>query len=180
MFTKETIENYFLHFKQGHLFLLMLAGVSIIVGMALYLGVKKHFFKGFSIPLFSAAMLLFTITYTNFNNADRLRKILVYDYDLHPENLKIRELVRVDSFMLNANIIFYTSIALIIVAVGLFLYFHKKLNAQYIKGTAASLFLMSLIVATTFFIMKKEAKDYREGIMEFTNQDNIKEGTPTL
>jgi hypothetical protein len=174
MFTKETIENYFLHFKHEHLFLLMLAGVS------LYLGVKKHFFKGFAIPLFSTAMLLFSIAFSNFNNADRLRKICVYDYDLHPENLKIRELERVDSFIQNVNIIFYSSIFLIITSVCLILYFSKKLNAQYIKGTAASLFLMSLIIATTFFIIKKEAKDYREGIIKFTKQNNIKEGTPTL
>ncbi len=180
MFTKETIENYFLHFKHEHHFLLMLAGVFLIVGIAFYLGLKKHFFKGFSIPLFSAALLLFTITYTNFNNADRLRKILVYDYDLHPENLETRELVRVDSFLQNTNIIFYTSIALMIVALSLFLYFHKKLNKQFIKGSATSLFLTSLIVAITFFIMKKEAKVYREGIIKFTKQKNIKEGTPTL
>jgi hypothetical protein len=173
MFTKETIENYFLSFKHEHLFLLMLAGVSLIIGLAFYFGIKKHFFKGFAIPLFSAAMLLFTIAFSNFSNADRIRKICVYDYDLHPENLKIRELVRVDSFMLNANIIFYTSIVLLIAAAAMFLYFRKKINTQYIKGAATSLFLMTLITTVTFFIMKKEAKVYKDGIVEFTKDIKI-------
>jgi membrane protein YdbS with pleckstrin-like domain len=173
MFTKEVIENYFLSFKHEHLFLLMLAGLSLIVGLVFYFAVKKHFYKGFAIPLFSAAMLLFTIAFSNFRNADRIRKICVYDYDLHPENLKIRELVRVDSFMLNANIIFYTSIVLLIAAAAMFLYFRKKLNSEYIKGAAASLFLMALVTVITFFIIKKEAKVYKDSIVEFTKDIRI-------
>jgi hypothetical protein len=173
MFSKETIENYFLSFKHEHLFLLMLAGVSLIVGLAFYFGIKKHFFKGFAIPLFSAAILLFTIAFSNFRNADRLRKICVYDYDLHPENLKIRELVRVDSFMLNMNIIFYTSIALFIAAAAMFLYFRKKLNTQYIKGTSTSIFLMALVTTATIFIMKKEATSYKQGIESFTKDIRV-------
>jgi hypothetical protein len=173
MFTKETIENYFLNFKHVHLFLLMLAVVSIIVAVVFYFGLKKHFFKGFAIPLFSAAMLLFTIAFSNFRNADRLRKICVYDYDLHPENLKIRELLRVDSFLLNANIIFYTCVVLGIAAIAMFVYFRKKLNAQYIKGAAAALFLLATITGITFLIMKKEALMYKEGIALFTKDIKI-------
>jgi hypothetical protein len=173
MFTKETIENYFLNLKHVHLFLLMLAAVSIIVAIVFYFGLKKHFFKGFAIPLFSSAMLLFTIAFSNFRNADRLRKICVYDYDLHPENLKIRELLRVDSFLLNANIIFYTCIAFAIGAITLFVYFRKKINAPYIKGAATSLFLMAAITAITFFMMKKEAQMYKEGIILFTKDIKI-------
>ena len=174
MFTKETIEQYFLSFKHEHLFLLMLAAVSIIVAVLFYFTLKKHFFKGFAIPLFSAAMLLFTIAFSNFRNADRLRKICVYDYDLHPEYLKTRELVRVDSFLLNANIIFYTCLFFAVAAIAMFLYFRKKLNAQYIKGAATSLFLMAIITAITFFIMNKEAKIYKEEIEAFTKEIIIK------
>jgi hypothetical protein len=161
-------EKYFLNFKREHPFLLMFAVISIIVGLAFYTGLKKHFFKGFAIPLFSSAMLLFTIAFSNFKNADRLRKICLYDYDLHPENLKIRELVRVDSFMLNANIVFYASIVLLVAAAAIFLYSRKKINTEYIKGAATSLFLMTLITSITFFIMIKETKQYKEGIIEFT------------
>ncbi len=170
MFTKETIEHYFLSFKQEHLFLLLLAGVSLIVALVFYFAVKKHFYKGFAIPLFSAAMLFFILGFCNYKNADRLRKICVYDYDLHPEYLKTRELVRIDSLMLNANIVFYISIVLMLAAIGMFLYFRRKINVQYLKGAAAALFLLALISAITFFIMKKKMINYREGIVEFTKE----------
>lgn len=170
MFTKETIENYFLSFKQEHLFLLLLAGAALIVALIFYFGIKKHFYKGFAIPLFSAAMLFFILGFSNFKNADRLRKICVYDYDLHPEYLKTRELVRIDSMMLNANIVFYVSIVLMLAAIGMFLYFNKKLNPQYFKGAAAALFLMALISAISFFIMKEKMADYKNGIKEFTKE----------
>lgn len=168
MFTKETIENYFLSFKHEHLFLLMLAGVSLIIAIAFYFGVKKYFFKGFAIPLFSTAVLLFTISFSNFKNADRFRKVCVYDFDLHPEYLKSRELIRIDSFLLNANIIFYASIFLATAAMVLFLYFRKKPHAQYIKGAATAIFLMATITAIIFYTMKKEAIKYKEGIVIFT------------
>ncbi len=174
MFTKATIEQYFLSFKHEHLFLLMLAVVSIIVAVLFFFALKKHFFKGFAIPLFSAAMLLFTVAFSNFNNADRLRKICVYDYDLHPEYLKTRELVRLDSFLLNANIIFYTSLFFAFAAIIMFFYFRKKLNAQYIKGIAASICLMAIITAITFFTIKKEAKIYKDGIVTFTKEISLK------
>ncbi len=173
MFTKETIEHYFLSFKHQHLFLLMLAALSIIAAVLFYFGVKKHFFKGFAIPLFSTAMLLFSIAFSNFNNADRLRKICVYDYDLHPEYLKTRELVRVDSFLLNANIIFYTSVVFAIAAIAMFIYFRKKLNTQYIKGAASALLIMASITAITYFIVIKEAKKYKDGIVIFTKEIKI-------
>jgi hypothetical protein len=170
MFTKETIENYFLSFKQEHLFLLLLAGAALIVALIFYFGIKKHFYKGFAIPLLSASMLFFLLGFSNYKNADRLRKICVYDYDLHPEYLKTRELVRIDSMMLNASIVFYVSIVFMLAAIGMFLYFRKKLNAQYLKGAAAGLFLMALICGVTFFIMKEKMLDYKKGIKEFTKE----------
>ncbi len=175
MFTKENIENYFIHFKQQHLFLLMLAVVSLIVASAFYFRTKKYFYKGFSISLFSAAMLLFSISFSNFNNADRLRKICVYDYDLHPENLKIRELTRIDSFILHTNITLSSCIILLIATVVIFLYYRKKLHIQYIKGVASSLFLITLITGIIFFIMKKEALIYKKDIVEFTKQIRVKD-----
>jgi hypothetical protein len=170
MFTKETIESYFLSYKHLHLFLLLLSGASLIVALAFYFGVKKHFYKGFAIPLFSAAMLFFVLGFSNYKNADRLRKICVYDYDLHPEYLKTRELARIGSLILNANIVFYVSIVLLFAAISMFLYFRKKQNAQHFKCASASLFLMALICAVIFFMVKEKAKVYEQGIVEFTKE----------
>jgi hypothetical protein len=174
MFTKDTIENYFFGFKQQHLFLLLLAGVALIVALVFYFAVKKHFYKGFAIPLFSAAMLFFILAFSNYKNADRLRKICVYDYDLHPEYLKTRELVRIESLILNANVVFYVSIVFMIAAMGMFLYFRKKLNAEYLKGAATAIFFTTFITVITFFIMKEKLRDYKKGIGEFTKEINVK------
>jgi uncharacterized membrane protein YphA (DoxX/SURF4 family) len=168
MFTKETIENYFLSLKHEHLFLLMLAGLSLIVGLAFYFGLKKQFFKGFAIPLFSAAMLFFTLAFNNYKNADRIRKICTYDFDLHPEYLKTRELARVDSFILNASIVIYVCIFLILAAVTLYFYSKKKMDNSFMKGTALSLLTTAFICGFTFIIMKSEAKAYKIGILNFT------------
>ncbi|NOU39148.1 MAG: hypothetical protein HOO89_10565 [Ferruginibacter sp.] len=174
MLSKSDIENYFLAYKHEHLFLLLLAAVIFILALAFNFGVKKHFYKGAAIPLYSFAVLFCVLGISNFKNADRLRKICVYDYDLHPEYLKIRELVRVNSFLLNANFVFYISLIIAIAALLIFFYFQKKLNVQYIKGLTVSLFLMGTISAVTFFVVKEKAKIYKYHIEEFTKNIAIK------
>jgi hypothetical protein len=173
MFTKETIENYFLCFKQEHLFLLLFSGASLIIALVFYFGIKKNFYKGFAIPLFSAAVIFFVLGFSNYKNADRLRKICVYNFDLHPEYLKTKELTRVDSFMLTTNFVIYVSIIVVFTAIGMFFYFRKKENAQYLRGSAASLFLIPLISAITFFKMKEKVKNYEKGIVEFTKDIRV-------
>ena len=53
MFTKTDIDNYFISYRQEHLFLLLLAAVALVAAIVLYFALKKHFYKGLAIALAS-------------------------------------------------------------------------------------------------------------------------------
>ena len=46
MLTKTDIDNYFISYRQEHLFLLMLAAVAIVTAAIFYFANKKNFYKG--------------------------------------------------------------------------------------------------------------------------------------
>jgi energy-coupling factor transporter transmembrane protein EcfT len=170
MFTKTDIDNYFISYRQEHLFLLLLATVALIVALVLYFGYKKDLYKGFAIGLASFAILFFTTSFTEYKRADRLRVVNAYNYDMHPEYLKTKELDRINSLQKTINIKLYFSLAFVLAAIGLYIYATKKLQAAYLQGIALAVFFMAGIAATTFYLMQKNVVQYKNGIVEFTKE----------
>lgn len=170
MFTKTDIDNYFISYRQEHLFLLLLASVALIAALVLYFGYKKDLYRGIAIGLASFAILFFTTSFTEYKRADRLRVVNAYNYDMHPEYLKTKELDRINSLQKTINIKLYFSLAFVLAAIGLFLYVTKKIQAAYLQGIALAVFFMAGIAATTFYVMQKNVVQYKNGIVEFTKE----------
>jgi hypothetical protein len=170
MFTKADIDNYFISYRQEHLFLLLLAAVALIAALILYFGYKKDLYKGIAIALASFAIIFFTTSFTEYKRADRLRVVNSYNYDLHPEYLKTKEIKRIISLQKTIQIESYLSLFFITASVGLFFYATKKLQSAYLQGIALGVFFMAGIAATTFFVMQKNALQYEKRIVEFTKE----------
>ena len=168
MFTKTDIDNYFISYRQEHLFLLLLATVALFAAIVLYFVLKKHFYKGLAIALASFAILFFTTSFTEFKRADRLRVVNTYNYDLHPEYLKGKELQRVATVKKTINIELYLSIAIMIAGVVLYFYAAKNIHKKYLQGMAIGIVFMAGIAATTFYVMKNNIEKYESGVVEFT------------
>lgn len=178
MFTKETIENYFFNYKQVHLFLSMVSVAAIVAAAIFYWGVKKDFSKGIAVSFVSLAFAFGTYGYFNYNTADRLRKINTYNYDLHPEYLKAKELPRIAKLKKNILIIGILNTLLLIVSIYFGYYYLKKV--KYLYGIFTGMCIMSLFALILCFAISASASKYEDGIANITSKIILKENTSPL
>jgi hypothetical protein len=171
MFTKETIENYFLSYKHVHLFLCMVAIAAIIVAAIFYWGLKKELYKGIAIGIVGFAFAFGSYGYINYKKADRLRKINTYNYDLHPEYLKTKELPRLHRLKTTVTIIGIVNVLLLAISLYLSNYYSKKV--KYLSGIFTGIFIMCVIALGACYVVKSKTKVYEEGIVEFTKEIRI-------
>ncbi len=168
MFTKETIENYFLSYKHVHLFLCMVAIAAIIVAAIFYWWLKKEMYKGIAIGIVGFAFAFGSYGYVNYKKADRLRKINTYNYDLHPEYLKTKELSRIATLKTTITIIGIIHVLLLAISLYLSNYYSKKV--KYLSGIFTGIFIMCIIALGACYVVKSKTKAYEEGLVEFTKE----------
>ncbi len=174
MFTKENIEQYFNAFKNEQIFLMVLGAVAIIVALIFFIGLKTQWYKGFALPLAVFAIINLGAGYANYKKADFLRVRNTYNYDLHPELLRTKELNRVKEMNQNFTVLIYVNISIIFAAAFIFFYFKKKDENEYYMGVAASLFLVAVLSVAIYSVLKSTSKDYDRGIIEYTKNIIIK------
>ncbi len=122
------------------------------------------------ISLVSFAMLFLATSFTEYKKADRLRVLNTYNYDLHPEHLKGKELKRLASIKKNNNIQIVVLLLLGIAAIGLYVYNTKKYKSDFLKGIAIGIFVMCVLSTTTFAIIGKNLDAFKFGVEEFTKE----------
>ena len=168
MFTKEDIEQYFNTFKNEQIFLIVLGSVALIVAVVFFAGIKTQWYKGFALPLAVFAIINLGAGVSNYNKADFLKVRNMYNYDLHPELLRTKELPRLKEMNQNFTVLIYVNISIIVAAAFIFFYFKKKDGNDYYIGVAASLFLVAVLSVAMYSMMKNRSKNYENGIMEYT------------
>jgi hypothetical protein len=171
MLTKEAIENYFLSYKHVHLFLCLVAIAAIIVAAIFYWGLKKELYKGIAIGIVGFAFAFGSYGYVNYNKADRLRKINTYNYDLHPEYLKTKELPRIATLKTTITIIGIVHVLLLAISLYCSNYYAKKMT--YLSGVFTGIFVMCIIALGGCYVIKNKTKSYEQGILEFTKEIRI-------
>lgn len=171
MFTKETIEQYFLSYKHALLFLCIVAIIAIIAASIFYWGIKREFFKGMAIGLVSLAFAYGIFGYSNYATADRLRIIPAYNYGMHPEYLKTKELPRIAKLKKTIVLIGIVHVLFLGIAFYLANYYSKKM--KYLSGIFTGIFLMSIFALGFCYFVKNKTKQYEQGIVEFTKDIRI-------
>ena len=174
MFTKEDIEQYFNAFKNEQIFLMVLGAVALIVAIVFFVGLKTQWFKGFALPLAVFAIINLGAGVSNYKKADFLKVRNTYNYDLHPELLRTKELPRLKEMNQNYTVLIYVNISIIFAAAFIFFYFKKKDGHDYYMGMAASLFLVAVLSVAIYAVMKSRSKNYELGITEYTKDKIIK------
>lgn len=171
MFTKETIENYFLGYGHIHLFLCFVAIAAIITAAIFYWVIKKEYYKGIAIGIIGFAFAFGSYGYVNYTKADRLRKINTYNYDLHPEYLKTKELPRIATLKTTITIIDIVHVLFLAISFYLSNYYSKKM--KYLSGIFSAVFIMSVIALGACYFVKNKTKAYEKGIVEFTKDIRV-------
>ncbi len=174
MFAKTDIEQYFAAFKNEQLFLIIVGAIALIVAIILFVGLKTQWYKGFALPLAVFAVLNMGAGFSNYRKADILKVRNVYNYDLHPELLKTKELPRLKEMNQNFTVLIYVNISILFAAAFIFFYFKKKEGNEYYMGVAASLFLVAVLSVVMYSVLKGRSADYETGILEFTKTIIIK------
>ena len=174
MFTKENIEQYFSAFKNEQIFLIILGAVALIVTLVFFVGFKTEWYKGFALPLAVFAVLNMGAGFSNYKKADILKIRNTYNYDLHPELLRTKELPRIQEMKQNFTVLIYVNISIIFAAAFIFFYFKKKEGNEYYMGVAASLFLVAVLSVIMYSVMKNRNKDYERGIIMYTKNIIVK------
>ena len=174
MFTKEDIENYFDAFKNEQIFLMVLGAITLIVAIVFLVGIKTQWNKGFALPLAVFAIINLGAGISNYRKADFLKVRNTYNYDLHPELLRTKELPRIKEMNQNFTVLIYVNISIIFAAAFIFFYFKKKDGNEYYMGVAASLFLVAVFSVAMSSAMKSRSKNYEQGIVAYTKDIIIK------
>ena len=174
MFTKENIEQYFSAFKNEQIFLIILGAVALLVALVFFVGLKTEWYKGFALPLAVFAVLNMGAGFSNYKKADFIKVRNMYNYDLHPELLRTKELPRIQEMKQNFTVLIYVNTSIIFAAAFIFFYFKKKDGSEYYMGVAASLFLVAILSVAIYSVMKSKSKEYANGIVEYTKDIIVK------
>jgi hypothetical protein len=170
MFSPNDIDNYFNAFRHVQVFLMLLGGVALLLACIFYIGLKTQWYKGFALPMAVFAMLFLGAGFSNYEKTAQLRIRSLYNYNLHPDQLKITELPRVQELEQNLDILIYINICIVAASFFIFLYFKKKRGNEYYMGAAASLFLMAVISTVVYYIIIKSTDTYIAGIQQYTEK----------
>ena len=112
--------------------------------------------------------------FSNYKKADILKVRNTYNYDLHPELLRTKELPRLQEMKQNFTVLIYVNISIIFAAAFIFFYFKKKEGSQYYMGVAASLFFVAVLSVAIYSVMKSRSKKYQNGIIMYTKNIIVK------
>ncbi len=170
MFIKTDIEKYFTAEKQESLLFMLIGIAGIIAALILFFFLKTNFYKGAAIPLLLVGLLLGVVGYTVYKRSDGDRKRNVYVYDMNPSELKDKELPRMKTVMKNFVTYRYTEIFLLIVGVGLYVYFIKDFKNDFWRGFGLALALMALLALVADYFAESRGKIYTKGIESFINK----------
>lgn len=168
MFTKSTIENYFLAEKSESL-VFMIIGIVAITGAAfLYLVMKTNFHKGMALPFILIAFIQITVGYTVYKRSDEDRKRNTYAYDLNPADLKNREIPRMEKVNRNFMIYRWVEIALIVAGLILVFLYRQQNEKTFWYGLGMGLAIQAAVMLSADYFAEARAKKYLKGLVEFT------------
>jgi uncharacterized membrane protein len=157
------VHKYFMEEKQAGLIFLVIGSLALIVGIVCFFFLKSNpiFFRGVAIPLIAVGLIQGIVGYTVYSRSDKQRKDIAYSMGLEPVPfVKTNELPRMQKVMKSFTILMIVEIVLLVVGIGLFLYFNKASDKSFWKGLGLSLAIMALLSGVLDFLAEKRGKQY--------------------
>jgi hypothetical protein len=168
MLTKTLIEKYFLAEKQESLLFISIGIIAILLAILGWLYFKTAFWKGASIPFLAIALLQIIVGYTVFARSDEQRVDMVYSLDMNPDQLTKVELPRME--VVNKNFVIYrwVEIVLVLVGMGLYVYFRENTPQEFWKGFGFALCLQALLMLGADYFAEQRAHEYTAALSSFS------------
>jgi hypothetical protein len=168
MLTKTLIEKYFLAEKQESLLFISIGIIAILLAILGWLYFKTAFWKGASIPFLAIALLQIIVGYTVYSRSDEQRVDMVYSLDMNPDQLTKVELPRME--VVNKNFVIYrwVEIVLVLVGMGLYVYFRENVLQEFWKGFGFALCLQALLMLGADYFAEQRAHEYTAALSSFS------------
>lgn len=157
------VHKYFMEEKQAGLIFLVIGSLAMIVAIVCFFVIKSNpsFFKGVAIPLIAVGLIQGIVGYTVYSRSNQQRKDTAYQMGLEPVPfVKTNELPRMQKVMKSFTILMIVEIVLLVVGIGLFVYFNKSTDRMFWKGLGLSLAIMALLSGVLDFLAEKRGKQY--------------------
>ncbi|MEY2901338.1 MAG: hypothetical protein RLY89_444 [Bacteroidota bacterium] len=168
MLTKTLIEKYFLAEKNESLLFMAIGFLAIVLAVLGWLYFKTSFWKGASIPFLAIALIQLIVGYTVYSRSDEQRVDMVYSLDMNPDQITNVELPRME--VVNRNFVIYrwVEIFLLLLGMGLYVYFRENTPQEFWKGVGFALCLQALFMLGADYFAEQRAHDYTEAIRSFS------------
>ena len=179
MLSKQDIEKYFIAEKQESLLFLGIGIVALITAICLLIFTKSNMWRGFAMPLILVGLIQFVVGYTVYNRSDADRTRVVYALDMNPDELKQKEMPRMEVVMKNFVVYRYVEIGLAIV--GFVLFFMMKNNVaienswkgkSFWYGLGIALFIQSILMLGADYFAEKRGHVYNNLLKKTVQQKN--------
>ena len=170
MFTKADIERYFNVEKNESLLFIIFGIAAILLAFVFFFYLKTNWHKGFAIPLLIVGWLHFVAGYTVYIRSDEDRKRNVYAYDMNPDELRNKEIPRMEKVNKNFMVYRYTEIVLLILGFGLFFYFRHNTDKTFWVGLGIALAIEAAVSLGADFFAEKRAGFYTNALKTYLDQ----------
>lgn len=167
MFSKADIEKYFIAEKQESLLFIIIGVTAMLLAAIFFFGLKSSFYKGAAVPLLLVGLLLGIVGYTVYDRSDKDRTRNVYAFDMNPNDLRDKEMPRMEKVMKNFVVYRYVEITLALIGIGLFFYFNKSEAQLFWKGFGLALCIMALVALTADYFAEQRGDKYLHGLKGF-------------
>lgn len=172
MFTKTDIEKYFMAEKQESFLFLLIGIAGIVAAIIFFFFLKTNFYKGAAVPLLLVGLLLGIVGFTVYKRSDGDRKRNVYAYNMNPAELKDKEIPRMKKVLNNFVIYRWVEIVLLLVGIGLYIYFIRDFKHDFWRGFGLALAVMALTALAADFFAERRGAVYTKGLESFISKNN--------
>lgn len=170
MFTKADIEKYFVAEKQESFLFLVIGVIAILVAVAFLVFVKTNFYKGAAVPLIVIGLVQAIVGYTVYTRSDGDRIRNVYAFDMNPQDLKQKEMPRMQTVMKKFAIYRWIEIVLTLAGLALIVLYRNRPDQSFWFGVGATLTIQALLMFGGDFVAESRAKDYTRRLEIFVKR----------
>ncbi|MBX2931608.1 MAG: hypothetical protein KF781_06675 [Chitinophagaceae bacterium] len=170
MFTKTDIEKFFIAEKQISLLFIIISIAAIVVAAMCWFVWSTQFCKGVALSLFVMAIVQLSISVDIYLNSNKNRINVVYAFDMNPNELKLKELPRIEKQAKKIVALTFVSTALLVIGAALFFYSLNKTDKQFLAGIGAAMIVFSIIVLSIHFFSQKRVSTYKQQLREFVKR----------
>lgn len=170
MLTKTGIEKYFIAEKQESLVFLVIGIIAVVLALLGWLLWKTPVWKGAAIPLLVMGCIQLAAGYAVYSRSDAQRIDNVYAFDMNPQQLKEKELPRMQN--VNQRFAWYRWIEIVLALAGiaLIVYSRQQPGRQFWYGLGLTLALEVLLLLGGNYFAAKRAQTYTQDLSAFVNR----------